>query len=657
MKRFFILFLFTMYMASLSLYARNTINVEDSLIQVLNNTLPTDSSRLHILYSLAYQNPMAPSCLHYLDRLLKEATHLNHIRYQCLSIYAHVIYYYNHQDEKNTVVWMNKLSVVALKYKIYDLYFAGKRAEITIHILKRKIEYSITQAKEMYAFAKELKNDKGMSLAKLCLMDAYLMSGRYQEGEEAGFEAYRLLSPDASLESRKDILQEIALGCFSTQNKDFMKYLQEYETILKKITQNNISLKSYQGSFLLLESLYADYYLNAGMLEEARNHLKKMDKYYSPTSFVPSRGLYFHAYSRYYQLTKNYNKALAYSDTAINLLSQVTDNSGINYKIERASILTEAERVDEAIPQFRNLLAEKDSFYMELSTSQMQEIYQMHNMDTLLLEKEEYKMIVHSIMIALIAIALLILIPSTLRICYARNKLRKEEKEIRQMSCIAKEANEVKSRFLANMSYNIRIPLNNVLGFSQLMSADTSEIEASQWKEYSEIIQSNATELIQLVNDVLDLSRLEAGRTKWQMQEYDIIPLCLDALSMARMKTNNKIEADFQTRIETLPVKIDITRFTQLIVSTLIYTDPCEEKRKVILCLSHNIQKELLIFQVINSPLADPALQTQKVEVRHNINRLTIEYFGGTYIIGPDSPEGPTLLFTYPSACVPPTDK
>ena len=78
----------------------------------------------------------------------------------------------------------------------------------------------------------------------------------------------------------------------------------------------------------------------------------------------------------------------------------------------------------------------------------------MRNMDNLLLEKEQYKAMVHYAGLTLIAIALLILIPSTIRIYYVRKKLRKEEEEIRKMSQIAEEANEVKSRFLVNMSYN-----------------------------------------------------------------------------------------------------------------------------------------------------------------------------------------------------------
>ena len=401
-------------------------------------------------------------------------------------------------------------------------------------------------------------------------------------------------------------------------------------------------------SYLLLESLYADYYLNEGTLDEARPHLKKMDEYFSPTTYIPCRGLYYNVYSHYYRITKEYEKALSYSQNAIELLSEVSDNEGLNYKIEHASILTEAGQADEAIPLFQSLLAKKDSFYRALSISQTNEIYQMRNMDNLLLEKEQYKAMVHYAGLTLIAIALLILIPSTIRIYYVRKKLRKEEEEIRKMSQIAEEANEVKSRFLVNMSYNIRIPLNNVLGFSQLMTTDPESMDADQWKEYSEIIQTNSAELIQLVNDVLDLSRLEAGRTKWQIQEHEIISLCSDVLGMVRMRCGDKIQADFHTEIESQPFQVDTARFTQLILSTLIYTDPCEEKRKVSLYLERDTQRELFVFRVVNSPLADPTLQTQKAEVRHSINRLTIEYFKGTYTIEPNTPEGPVLTFTYP---------
>lgn len=100
-------------------------------------------------------------------------------------------------------------------------------------------------------------------------------------------------------------------------------------------------------------------------------------------------------------------------------------------------------------------------------------------------------------------------------------------------------------------------------------------------KNIRRLSRTNSAELIQLVNDVLDLSGLEAGRTKWQIQEHEIISLCSDVLGMVRMRCGDKIQADFHTEIESQPFQVDTARFTQLILSTLIYTDPCEEKRKV----------------------------------------------------------------------------
>ena len=633
----------------ITIQTAQAMTVKDSLVQVLD-TIPANKTRLNVLYLLAYQDPMSPSCLNYLDRLLKEAAVQEDIEYQCLAMYAYVVYYFNHQDGKNTKLWMDKLTEISLKHKYYNTYFSAKRAEILMHIIEHKIEYSITQAEEMYRLASQTNNTQGMRYAKLCLMNAYLMSARYKEGENAGFEAYRLLPATASLEERKDILQEISLACASIESEESLKYLKEFEIVLDKMSRQEakFKLRIHHTSYLLLETLYANYYLQNGHIDEARIHLKKMNEYFSPTDYIPCRGLYYDVYAQYYRITQMYDKALIYADSAINLLSGVSDNNGLDYRIKRAGILADAGRTDEAIPLLRNLLAKKDTFYQHLSTSQMEEIYEMKKIDELLLEKEKHRSIIQTIELALITIALIILIPATIRIFYVKKRLKKEEEEIKKMTQIAEEANEVKSHFLSNMSYDIRSTLNNVLGFSQLMTQDPNSIETAQWKEYSEIVQTNSTELIQLVNDILDLSRLEAGKTKWQVQEYDIIPLSSDIVSIAQMRNKGKIQIDFKTTIKEQAFQLDITRFTQVIVSTLIYPVPCDLQRHVTFSLYCNEQEKLLVFRIINTPLADAEFQIRKTDVRHRINRLTIEYFGGTYTVISNLKEEPTIIITYP---------
>lgn len=291
-----------------------------------------------------------------------------------------------------------------------------------MHIIEHKIEYSITQAEEMYRLASQTNNTQGMRYAKLCLMNAYLMSARYKEGENAGFEAYRLLPATASLEERKDILQEISLACASIESEESLKYLKEFEIVLDKMSRQEakFKLRIHHTSYLLLETLYANYYLQNGHIDEARIHLKKMNEYFSPTDYIPCRGLYYDVYAQYYRITQMYDKALIYADSAINLLSGVSDNNGLDYRIKRAGILADAGRTDEAIPLLRNLLAKKDTFYQHLSTSQMEEIYEMKKIDELLLEKEKHRSIIQTIELALITIALIILIPATIRIFYVK---------------------------------------------------------------------------------------------------------------------------------------------------------------------------------------------------------------------------------------------
>lgn len=647
MKRFIIFLIILTGFGETKLFSSDPSTVKDSLLKVLE-TLPADTSRLEGLLSLYSLDPMSSSSLQYLDRMMKEAHQQGNKQFECLGMYGHVVYYFNHQDPENLTLWMDKLAEPALKNKLYSIYFPSKRAEITMHIIQRKIEYSITEAEEMYELAQKVNYVQGMSSAKLCLMSAYLMTIRNKEGIEAGMEAYRLLPSDAPLRLREEVLQEIVLASSSVKEKDLIIFLDEYRDVLDKQYLSERSSFSKKNAYLLLESMYANYYLKNNNKDRAYKHIKEMDKNFFPESYIPCRGIYYDVYSNYYRLTHEYDKAIACADSAIHLLSNLSENGGLNYEINRAGILADAGRLDEAIPLFQELLTKKNTFYRNLSASQMNEIYEMRKIDNLILEKEQLQSMIHYIIITLIVIALLIMIPSTIRIYHVRKKLKKEEEESRAMSLIAEEANEVKSRFLANMSYNIRIPLNNVLGFSNLMTTDMESIDSEQWKAYTEIIQTNSAELIQLVNDVLDLSRLEAGKTKWQMGECDMIQLCKDSIGMVHMRCGDKIQVLFQTDIESLLLEADSNRLMQLILSTLIHTDPCEDKRTVSFSLYRDTEKKWLVFHMTNSPLADPKFQTQKTEIRHNINRMTIEYFRGTYTIEPETPEGPAITFTYP---------
>ena len=126
----------------------------------------------------------------------------------------------------------------------------------------------------------------------------------------------------------------------------------------------------------------------------------------------------------------------------------------------------------------------------------------------------------------------------------------------------AEEANRLKDVFLANMSHEIRTPLNSIVGFSSLLA--TTE-DSSEQAEYSEIIQSNTELLLQLINDILDLSKIEADTMEFTYKDVDVHALFseLEKTTRWRMK-QSEVEIVFAESTPQLMLNIDPNRFMQV---------------------------------------------------------------------------------------------
>jgi signal transduction histidine kinase len=97
----------------------------------------------------------------------------------------------------------------------------------------------------------------------------------------------------------------------------------------------------------------------------------------------------------------------------------------------------------------------------------------------------------------------------------------------------AEKANRAKSMFLANMSHELRTPLNAVIGFSQTMDEETFGAHShSKYKEYSGLISAAGAHLLDLINDILDMSRIEAGKFEFHPENIDVPSLVRDCVGM-----------------------------------------------------------------------------------------------------------------------------
>ena len=134
----------------------------------------------------------------------------------------------------------------------------------------------------------------------------------------------------------------------------------------------------------------------------------------------------------------------------------------------------------------------------------------------------------------------------------------------------AEEANQTKSKFLANMSHELRTPLNAIIGFSEIMESGMfGSLGSEKYQEYCHDILTSGHYLLEVINDILDMSKIEAGRMKLDMEELDLSKTLAESLRVVSGRADDKnleLDADIDGPI---PVVADRRATKQIIVNLL----------------------------------------------------------------------------------------
>ena len=432
-------------------------------------------------------------------------------------------------------------------------------------------------------------------------------------------------------------------------NKKMLKYLQELENVLDKHISKNPSLKEgFADVYLFNELFYTYYYLNIHQPKRAYPHLQKSGKYLNEDTYFMYKVLYFDTHAKYYQEIGEYMQASDYIDTTLTMLKKDFTSDYAEQLLEKARIWKQAEQSEKAIPLYEQALAIKDSAATVLSNTQMEQIKNKYHTERTELEQEKQNNKTQLSYLIFIFVILILLFIFMARLFTVRKALKHSENEIRKATENVRKTNEIKNRFLSNMSYNIRTPLNNVVGFSQLIACEP-DIDKETRQEYSNIIHRSTEVLMRLVNDVLDLSRLEAQMMKFQLQDYDIIELCKEVCYMAHIKNEQTgIKVQFSADTDSQIIRTDTARLTQALLSTLVYPQGKEQQQERIIRFTVSRSGNMIHFRISNSPLAERAFVSQETIIRHDINRLLLKHFGGDYLADNKTSEEPEIVFIYP---------
>ena len=172
----------------------------------------------------------------------------------------------------------------------------------------------------------------------------------------------------------------------------------------------------------------------------------------------------------------------------------------------------------------------------------------------------------------------------------------------------AEEADRMKSAFLANMSHEIRTPLNAIVGFSELL-ANTEE--ATEKEAYLEIIRNNSNILLQLINDVLDLSRIESGKTEVELQDVEICALGEEVRQVHSLKMKPEVELRFEHPDQDIWLRSDRNKIMQVLFNFMSNAIKNTERGSITLQIS--IDYTMVRISVVDTGRGIPTEQLQVI--------------------------------------------
>lgn len=186
---------------------------------------------------------------------------------------------------------------------------------------------------------------------------------------------------------------------------------------------------------------------------------------------------------------------------------------------------------------------------------------------------------------------------------------RRRCRELAEASARAEQTVLSERTFLANMSHDIRTPLNAIVGFASVLQDE--ELTPDERREYGQILERNAKMLLALISDILDISTLEEGSIRFSYAPVEIVSLCRQAIHTTEHTRQEGVEMRLDLPVDRYELRTDARRLSQLLINLLVNAGKFTERGSI--TLGFTVGADEVLFTVTDTGPGIPAEKREKV--------------------------------------------
>lgn len=626
-----IVFLLVWIIFSANLTAQNAggQSRKDSLQKRLLHTV-TPHERIPILKELARSGEQGPNRPLFLKRLAETALEVDSFYVAARAMLDLCQYYYFQKDREHLVCWVNRINkMCADRKESPETLFKAGGFLVRFYLYSGDFELAMNEAIRL----RNLAGKDGSSYGKVRTRHLMGLISQKSYRDSSAMEIFRkgldlldnhIKDPVFEVEFLSDM---IISGLRTGNMEESLLLLKRMESVLNEPANGEVMPELiYPPNWyrLLIRIYYMDLYTRKGELEKASRYREKIRRKEIDSTDEFLKLVYLKAEAQYHRQMGEDKLALDVIDESLRL-----DRSVDMLKM-KTDVLRALDFPKEAIRTYDELLLKSDSIDNNAFTRQMGQLRLLTDLNNRqkeaeLLQAKEEQIIVRQrllIFFILLSFLLLVLLYGLGKLYRRTSRLQKElriekdslvesERQLRIVKEKAVEANRLKSAFISNISHEVRTPLNAIVGFSELLTEE--EFPEEEKTGFASTINHSSELLLNLVNDVLELSRLESGRAAFSFKPVDLTDCCRQAMASVEHRLAPGVRLVFRSSVPAFELVTDPLRLQQLLGHLLSNAVKFTKEGEISLVYETDDEKQQVRFSVTDTGCGiEPEMQ-QKI--------------------------------------------